>query len=160
MANTRFINITKARRLMHPSRRISSLIANIINPNTGKIVKACVGLNPAININYNRRSYSKDYCINTLGSDMEYMQDVFCRGVPEHPTTRCSHSSRRCSIRSISHNGRCYQMNIRRRAKIRAIRLQLKSGSTVDMSKVMELAAILIDIQFHRDLEYWPRIIL
>jgi len=51
-------------------------------------------------------------------------------------------------------------MNIRRRAKIRAIRLQLKSGSTVDMSKVMELAAILIDIQFHRDLEYWPRIIL
>lgn len=87
MANTRFINITKARRLMHPSRRISSLIANIINPNTGKIVKACVGLNPAININYNRRSYSKDYCINTLGSDMEYMQDVFCRGIPEHQTT-------------------------------------------------------------------------
>lgn len=87
MSNTRFINITKAMRLMHPSIRISSLIANIINPHTGKIIKARIGFNPAISINYNCRRYSKDDYINALGSDMEYMQDVFCRGIPEHPTT-------------------------------------------------------------------------
>ena len=87
MSNTRFINVTKAMRLMHSSIHVSSLMTNIINPRTGKIIKARIGLNPAISINYNCRRCSKDDCINTLGSDMEYMQDVFCRGIPEHPTT-------------------------------------------------------------------------
>jgi hypothetical protein len=72
MSNTRFINVAKAMRLMHSSIHVSSLMTNIINPRTGKIIKARIELNPAISINYNCRRYPKD---------------VFCRGMPEHPTT-------------------------------------------------------------------------